>query len=97
MILKILGGPIARLSPQVVGLPTINNIACKLQKLVSVQKLYRVHARLVTREVQGATPCKFFAPLEKCVGHNSKKFGSLSNFKMLMFQQLFKHHVSLLL
>jgi len=31
--------------PQVVGLPTINNIACKLQKLVPVQTLYHVYAR----------------------------------------------------
>ena len=45
MILKISRGPIASLLPQVVGLPTINNIACKLQKLVPVQTLYCVYAR----------------------------------------------------
>jgi len=67
MILKISGGPIACLPPRVAGQPTINGMACKLQKLVPVQKLYRVYARLVTRV---ATPFKFFSPLEKCVGHS---------------------------
>ena len=52
MILKISGGPIACLPPQVVGQPTINEMACKLQKLLPVQMLYRVYARLVTREAQ---------------------------------------------
>ena len=34
MILKFSGGQIACLPPQVVGQPIINNMACKLQKLV---------------------------------------------------------------
>jgi len=54
-------------------------MACKLQKLVPVQKLYRVYARLVTREAQGGNHlANFLAPLEKCVGHSFKKFGPLS-------------------
>jgi len=79
MILKIAAGLIACLPPQVVGQPTINDMACKLQKLVPVQKLYRVYARLVTREAQGGNHlANFLAPLEKCVGHSFKKFGPLS-------------------
>jgi len=51
--------------PQVVVQPTINDMVCKLQKLVPVQKLYHVYARLVTREVQGGNPpANFLAPLE---------------------------------
>jgi len=62
MILKISRGPIACLPTQVVGLPTINNIACKLQKLVPVQTLYNVYARFVTREAQGVNPLQIFLP-----------------------------------
>jgi len=73
IILKLSGGPIARLPPQVVGQPTINDMACKLQKLVPVQKLYHVYARLVTREAQGGKPpANFFALLEKCVGDRTQ-------------------------
>jgi len=62
MILKISRGPIACLPTQVVGLPTINNIARKLQKLVPVQTLYNVYARFVTREAQGVNPLQIFLP-----------------------------------
>ena len=49
----------------------LNNIVCKLLKLVPVQKLYHVYARFVTREAQGGQPPTiFFAPLGKCVGHS---------------------------
>ena len=81
MILKISGGPIAFLPPQVVGQPTINDMSCKLQKLVPVQKLYRVYARLVTREAQGGNLLQFFLPPWKNmldIGHSFKKFGPLS-------------------
>jgi len=45
-------------------------VACKLLKLVPVQKLYRVYARFVTREAQEGNPLQIFCPLEKCVGHS---------------------------
>jgi len=67
MILKISGRPIARLPPQVVGLPTINDTACKLQKLLPIQKLYRVYARLVTTEVQGGNSPAHILPPSKNV------------------------------
>jgi len=64
-LLKISGGPIACLPPQVVGQPIINDMACKLQKLVPVQKLYCVYARLVTREAQGDNLLQNFLPPRK--------------------------------
>jgi len=48
----------------------LNNIACKLLKLVPVQKLYHIYARFVKREVQGGNPLQIYSPLEKCVGHS---------------------------
>jgi len=61
-ILKILGGPIAVCLFAHPGCEPayhqLNNIACKLLKLVPVQKLYRVYARFVTREAQGVPPWK---------------------------------------
>jgi len=63
-ILKISGGPIARLPICPPGcVPAyhqLNNIACKLQKLVPVQKLYCVYARFVTSKAQGVTPLQIF-------------------------------------
>ena len=42
----------------------LNNISCKLQKLVPVQKLYRVYARFVTSKAQGGNPPANFFPLK---------------------------------
>ena len=65
-ILNISGGPIAHLPicPPGCGpaYHQLNNIACKLQKLVPMQKLYRVYATFVTSKAQGATPLQFFLP-----------------------------------
>jgi len=83
MILKISGGSMARLPPKVVGLPTINNISCKLQKLVPMLKLCHIYARPATREVQRVlASCKIFRPPGKMcwtlLGYSFKKFGPLS-------------------
>ena len=63
-ILKISGGRIAYLPPPGCGpaYHQLNNIACKLLKLVLVQKLYRVYARFVTREAQGGNTLQIFLP-----------------------------------
>jgi len=59
-------------------------MACKLQKLVPVEKLYCVYARLVTREVKGGNPpANFFVPWKKCVGHSQDSFKKFDSQKTL--------------